>query len=120
MGEGGEMKDVLLHNPRCSKSRGALELLRERGVDVPVREYLKDAPSEQELRDIIAILGVRPVELARRGEPLFKELALSDASSDDAVLRALAANPVLIERPVLVYRGRAIIGRPPERILDLL
>jgi arsenate reductase len=113
------MTAQLLHNPRCSKSRQALELLGDRD-DVTVREYLKEPPTVDELRTIVTMLGVRPIELARRGETTFRELALSDDTPDDEVLRAMSENPILIERPILIVDGRAVIGRPPERVLELL
>ncbi|MCK6588166.1 MAG: arsenate reductase (glutaredoxin) [Polyangiaceae bacterium] len=114
------MTDVFLHNPRCGKSRAALELLREAGISLPVREYLRDPLTLEELRRLVQLLGVRPIAIARRGEPQFKTLALSDATSDEEVLRALAEHPILIERPIVVRGGRAVIGRPPERVRELI
>jgi arsenate reductase (glutaredoxin) len=114
------MSDLFLHNPRCSKSRAALELMREAGVELPVREYLREPLSVDELRRIVALLGVRPIDIARRGEPQFAELGLSDATPDDDVLRALAEHPILIERPIVVRGDRAVIGRPPETVREIL
>ena len=114
------MKDVYLHNPRCTKSRQGLAALKERGVDVPVREYLEDPPTEKELKQIAKLLGVRPIEMVRRGEEEFRKLKLSDATPDDDVIRAMAKHPILIERPILVRGSRAVIGRPTEKLLDLL
>jgi arsenate reductase (glutaredoxin) len=114
------MSDVFLHNPRCSKSRAALELVREAGVELPVREYLKVPPCIEELRHIVQLLGVRPIEIVRRGEELFKTLGLSDATSDEDVLRAMAEHPILIERPIVVRKGRAVVGRPPESVREIL
>jgi arsenate reductase len=114
------MTDVFLHNPRCSKSRAALELVREADADLPVREYLRDTLSIDELRAIVTILGVRPIEIVRRTEAPYAELGLSNATPDDDVLRAMAENPILIERPIIVRRGRAVVGRPPERVRDIL
>ena len=88
--------DVFLHNPRCSKSRSALELVRESGVELPVREYLREPLSIDELRRIVQLLGVRPIEIARRTEPQFAALGLSAATPAADVLRALAAHPVLV------------------------
>lgn len=113
------MTAQLLHNPRCSKSRHALELLRDRD-DVEVREYLKDPPSTDELRTIVKMLGIRPIDLVRRSEAAFAELGLSDATADDDVLRAMSEHPILIERPILIVDGKAVIGRPPERVLELM
>ena len=114
------MRDVFLHNPHCSKSRAALELVREAGVDLPVRNYLDDPPSVDELRGVVALLGVRPIEIARRGEPPFAALGLNDTTPDDEVLRALADHPILIERPIVVRNGRAVVGRPPESVRGVL
>jgi arsenate reductase len=114
------MTDVFLHNPRCSKSRAALELVRDAGVELPVREYLRDPLSVDELRPIVKMLGVRPIEIVRRGEAPFKALGLSDATPDDEVLRAMAENPILIERPIIVRGGRAVVGRPPEAVREIL
>jgi arsenate reductase len=114
------MDDVILHNPRCSKSRGALELLRERGANVAVREYLSDSPSVEELREVVRMLGVRPIEIVRKAETPYTDLRLSEATPDDEVLAAMAEHPILIERPIVVIGGRAVIGRPPEKILELL
>lgn len=113
------MIDVFLHNPRCSKSRAALELVREAGVELPVREYLHDPLSIDELRGIVQLLGVRPIDIVRRGESQYAALGLGDAT-DDEVLRAMAEHPVLIERPIVVRGGRAVVGRPPETVLEIL
>jgi arsenate reductase len=114
------MTDLFLHNPRCSKSRAALELVQDAGVTMVVREYLQEPLSIDELRRVVQLLGVRPIAIARRGEPSFAELGLSDATSDEEVLRVLAEHPILIERPIVIRGDRAVIGRPPERVLDLL
>ena len=111
----------LYHNPRCSKSRGALELLRERGIEPEIRAYLDTSPGEDELRQLVAMLEVSPRALLRTGEAEYRELGLDDASiTDDRIIAAMAAHPRLIERPIFVNGGRAVIGRPPERVLDLL
>ena len=112
--------DVFLHNPRCSKSRAALELVREAGIDLPVREYLERPLSVDELRRLVQLLGVRPIEITRRNESQFAACSLSDASEDEEVLRALAAHPILLERPIVVRGGRAVVGRPAERVEELL
>jgi len=114
------MTDVFLHNPRCSKSRATLEIVREADVELPVREYLRDPLSVEELRSIVEMLGVRPIEIVRRGEAPYAALGLSDATPDDDILRAMAENPILIERPIVVRGRRAVIGRPPERVRDIL
>lgn len=114
------MTDVFLHNPRCSKSRAALELVREAGVELPVREYLHEPLSVEELRRIVQLLGVRPIDIVRRGEPQYAALGLGDATPDDEVLRAMAEHPILVERPIVVRDGRAVVGRPPEAVRKLL
>lgn len=114
------MTDVFLHNPRCSKSRAALELVRDAGIELPVREYLRDPLSIDELRRIIQLLGLRPIDIARRGEPQYTALGLNDTTPDDEVLRALAEHPILIERPIAVRAGRAVVGRPPETVKEIL
>ena len=114
------MTDVFLHNPRCSKSRAALELVRAAGIDLPVREYLHDPLSIDELRRIVALLGVRPIDVVRRGEPQFAALGLSDATPDEGVLRAMVDHPILIERPIVVRGERAVVGRPPETVLEIV
>ncbi len=114
------MKDQYLHNPRCSKSRQALALLEEKGVDVDVRLYLEDTPSEQEIKALVRMLEVKPVELCRKGESVYKESGISTATSDDDVIRLMVANPILIERPILVRGGKARVGRPPETVLEII
>jgi arsenate reductase len=111
---------VLLHNPRCSKSRAAKALLDERGVAYRERRYLDDPLSLDELRALAAQLDAEPSRWVRSGEDAWTEAGLSPASSLDAVLRAIAAHPILLERPIFVRADRAVVGRPPERILDLL
>jgi arsenate reductase len=114
------MTDVFLHNPHCSKSRAALELVREAGLDLPVREYLHDPLSLDELRRLVALLGVRPIAITRRNEPQFAALGLSDATPDEEVFRAIAEHPILLERPIVVRGGRAVVGRPVERVREVV
>lgn len=112
---------VLYHNPRCSKSRGALELLQERGIEPQVVRYLDTPPDAATLRTLVRKLGIRPRELLRTGEEEYRSLGLADESvGDDAIIQAMAAHPRLIERPILMRDERAVIGRPPERVLELL
>ena len=114
------MPDLFLHNPRCSKSRAALQFVRDAGLELPVREYLHDPLSIDELRRIVHLLGVRPIDIVRPGEPQYAALGLSDATPDDEVLRAMAEHPILIERPIVVRGGRAVVGRPPEKVREIL
>jgi arsenate reductase (glutaredoxin) len=106
-------------NPSCSKCRGALEILESRGVEPEITRYLDDPPTAEEIRDVLVKLGLGPRDLVRTGEPIYAELGLADAT-DDELIEAMAANPILIERPVVIKGGRAIIGRPPERIHELV
>ncbi len=109
---------VIWHNPRCSKSRETLALLHARGIVPEVRLYLEDPPTAAELRAALTALGRPPAALVRRGEPAFRDLGLGTA--DDATLiAAMAAHPVLIERPLVLHAGRAALGRPPEAVLAL-
>lgn len=109
---------VIWHNPRCSKSRQTLAILEDRGLTPTVRRYLEDAPTEADLRAVLEMLGLPPSGLLRRGEAIAKEMGLKDAV-EDAILAAMVAHPVLIERPVVIHNGRARIGRPPEAVLEI-
>jgi len=111
---------VLYHNPRCGKSRNTLALLQERGADVTIVEYLKTPPSRAALADIVSKLGVPASEIVRRGEDVFREHYAGRELSESDWLDALAAHPILIERPIAVKGSRAVIGRPPENVLALL
>ena len=111
---------TLLHNPRCSKSRQALALLEAAGVELTVRRYL-DAPlTLEELRALHGQLSLPVKEWTRTKEGAFKEAGLSRDSGDEALLAAIAAHPILMERPVAVLGDRAVVGRPPERVDELL
>lgn len=112
---------TIFHNPRCSKSRAALQLLRDRGVQPTVVEYLRDPPSAQQIRELLRMLDMRPRELMRRKETVYAEQGLDAAGLDDAALiAAMHAHPVLIERPIVVAGTRAALGRPPENVLSIL
>lgn len=111
---------TIWHNPRCSKSRATLALLEARTSDITIRTYLEDAPSEDDLRQAIAALDVNAIDIMRQGEALFKELGLAPSMGDNALIAAMAAHPVLIERPIVFANGRAALGRPPTAVLDIL
>lgn len=111
---------IIWHNSRCSKSRQALALLEERGLAPRIRPYLEDAPSADELREVQAMLGLPAIGMMRRGEAVFRELGLSASDPDEVLISAMAAHPVLIERPVVLHDGRAVLGRPPEAVLGIL
>lgn len=112
---------TLYHNPRCSKSRGALELLEARGLAPTVVRYLETPPSAGELQALLGKLGIDARQLLRTGEDEYKALNLADSSLGEAhLIAAMVAHPKLIERPILVAGNRAVIGRPPEKVLELL
>jgi len=111
---------TIFHNPHCSKSRETLALLRGRGIEPRIVEYLKTPPSAAELTSIVAKLGIKPEALVRKGEDVYKAKYAGKTLSDAEWIAAMAANPVLIERPIVVAGDGAAIGRPPERALSLL
>jgi arsenate reductase len=111
---------TIYHNPRCSKSRNTLALLEESGIDPEVVLYLETQPSVVEITELLKQLGLTPHELVRRGEQDYKDCGLSRDSSDEDVLSAMAAHPKLIERPIVVMGDRAVLGRPPENVLELI
>jgi arsenate reductase len=110
----------IYHNPRCSKSRQTLSLIKEKGVEVEIIEYLKVIPSEKELISIIKLLGIKPEKLLRKGEADYKENFKGKILSDEEWISAMVQYPKLIERPIVVSDNKAILGRPPENVLDLL
>ncbi|MDA9207267.1 arsenate reductase (glutaredoxin) [Octadecabacter sp.] len=110
---------TIWHNPRCSKSRAALALLHDRGIQPAVRLYLKDAPSKEEIIAVRNALGVTAGAMMRKGEKVFKELGLAQAD-EDTLLTAMVDHPILIERPLVIHNTQAAIGRPPENVLGIL
>ncbi|MFG6498255.1 arsenate reductase (glutaredoxin) [Sulfitobacter sp. 1A13191] len=111
---------TLWHNPRCSKSRQTLALIEAAGVEVTLRRYLEDAPTRDEVIAARDALGLPAIKMMRTGEKLFKELGLTKDSPEEALIDAMAAHPILIERPIAFSTGRAVIGRPPEAVQALL
>ncbi|MFG6516086.1 arsenate reductase (glutaredoxin) [Sulfitobacter sp. 1A13496] len=111
---------TLWHNPRCSKSRQALALIEAAGVEVTLRRYLEDAPTRDEVIAARDALGLPAIKMIRTGEKLFKELGLTKDSPEETLIDAMAAHPILIERPIAFSTGRAVIGRPPEAVQALL
>ncbi|MGE0221666.1 MAG: arsenate reductase (glutaredoxin) [Acetobacteraceae bacterium] len=112
---------VIYHNPKCGTSRKVLGMLREAGVQPSVIEYLKTPPTRDELQALLGKLGMTPRELLRRKGTPYAELGLDDpAKSDDALIDAILAHPILMERPVVVTRRGARVCRPPDRLRDLL
>lgn len=115
------MKVIIYHNPRCSKSRQTLQLLREHGVEPEIVEYLQDPPDRKTLASILDMLGIEPRDLMRRNETPWKELGLADSKfGRDELIAAMIEHPILIERPIVVAGKRAVIGRPPEKVLEII
>jgi arsenate reductase len=115
------LSDVtIFHNPRCTKSRETLALLTARGIEPKIVEYLKAPPTAKELKAIVAKLGIKPEELVRKGEDVYKEKFAGKTLTDAQWIEALAANPILIERPIVVRGDKAVIGRPPQNIETIL
>ena len=111
----------IFHNPRCSKSRQTLELLQQKGIEPVIICYLETPPTEQELLHILDLLGCEPRELMRTKEAEYREQGLDNPDlSREALIRAMANTPKLIERPIVLANGKAAVGRPPENVLDIL
>lgn len=110
---------TLWHNPRCSKSRAVLALVEQSGMAVTLRKYLLDPPSEDELRQLLDVLGVDATQIIRKCERVFTDLALHDAPASQ-LIKAMSDHPILIERPILITPQGAAIGRPPEAVMPLL
>lgn len=110
----------IYHNPRCSKSRQTLELIRAEGIEPEIIEYLDEIPSEKELGELVRMLGISPEELIRKGEDDYKAKFKGKKLSDAEWIAAMVAHPKLIERPIVVREGKAVLGRPPENIRELL
>ncbi|CAA6804057.1 MAG: Arsenate reductase (EC [uncultured Sulfurovum sp.] len=113
-------KTIVWHNPRCSKSRNAVTLLEEKGVDAEVVKYLDTPPSRQELIEVLDMLGLSARGLMRTKEAIYKELGIKDINDEDMLINLMVANPKLIERPIVIKDGKAAIGRPIENIVALL
>jgi len=112
---------TLYHNPRCSKSRDALALLRAKGQEPEVVLYLETPPTAKQLKALLKKLGISARELLRKGEDAYQELNLSDPGlSETALIEAMVSNPKLIERPIAITGDKAVIGRPPENVLSLV
>lgn len=111
---------TLWHNPRCSKSRQALQLLEEAGAQVNLRKYLVDQPTRAEIDAVCEKLGLPALAMMRVGEKIYKDLGLAGESDPAALLEAMVEHPILIERPIAIRGDRAVIGRPPEDVLALL
>jgi arsenate reductase len=109
----------IYHNPRCSKSRQTLELIQQAGQQIEIIDYLNQPPSEKELTTIIKLLGINAEDLVRKGEDVYKEKFKGKKITQQEWVKILIEHPKLIERPIVIKRDTAIIGRPPEKVLEL-
>jgi arsenate reductase len=112
------MTVTIYHNPRCTKSRQTLELLRGRGIEPTIIEYLKTPPNAAELKKLLAMLGIKPRQLLRAKEA--REAGIAATLDGDALIQAMVKHPVVIERPIVVNGGKAALGRPPEAVTAIL
>jgi len=113
-------KVSIWHNPRCSKSRNAVALLEDEGVEAEIVKYLDTPPSKEKLEEILKMLGMNARALMRTKEAIYKDLGLKDVTDENALIEVMVANPKLIERPIVIKDGKAVIGRPIENIVALL
>ena len=111
---------TIYHNPHCSKSRQTLALLGEHGVEPKIVEYLQNPPDPETLETVLEKLGMEPQAAMRTKENEYRTLGLSGVTDSQSLIRAMTENPILIERPIVVSGSRARIGRPPEKVLELL
>jgi len=116
-------KIIVWHNPRCRKSREGLAMAektaREKGLELEIRKYLDNPPSEEEIKEVLKMTGMQPIELVRTKEAVWKENFKGKDLSDDEIVKAMASYPKLIERPVVMYNGKAVLARPAEKVLEL-
>lgn len=110
----------IYHNPRCGKSRDTIAIIREQGVEPEIVEYLKAVPSKQEMKDLLMKLNLKPSDLLRKGEAIFKEKFKGKNFEEEEWLQIMLEHPKLIERPIVVRGNKAIVGRPPEKVLELM
>ena len=110
----------LYHNSRCSKSRSGLEILEKSGKEYEVVKYLENVPTAKHLKDIIKLLAIKPIDLVRKNESIWKENFKNKNLNDAEIITAMIENPKLIERPIIINGNKAVIGRPPELILDII
>lgn len=115
------MTVTVYHNPRCSKSRAAMEYLEENGIEAEVIKYMDSPPDANDIKELLSMLGMSPRELMRKHEKVFKDAGLDDPTfTDDELIEAMAQCPSLIERPIIVNNGKAVLARPPETVQDIL
>lgn len=111
---------TIFHNPRCSKSRQTLEIIKDKGIEPEIVEYLKTPPNAAEIERILTLLNKSPRKLMRTKESVYKELGLADENDNNKLVTAMVNNPKLIERPIVIAKDKAVIGRPPEAVLDII
>lgn len=111
---------TIYHNPRCSKSREGLSLLENSGKEFEIKKYMETPISEEKLKEIITLLGIKPIDLVRKNEAIWKSEFKSKTLTDTQVIKAMIKNPRLIERPIVINDKQAVIGRPPVKILDII
>jgi len=109
----------IYHNPRCSKSRETLQIIKDAGVEVEIVEYLKSIPTAEDLKTILMKLNLKPTDILRKGEAVYKEKFKNSDFNDDEWIKVMIEYPKLIERPIVVKGNKAILGRPPQNVLDL-
>ena len=115
------MTVTVYHNPPCSKSRAAMEYLEENGIEAEVVKYMDSPPDANDIKELLSMLGMSPRELMRKHEKVFKDAGLDDPTfTDDELIEAMAQCPSLIERPIVVNNGKAVLARPPETVQDIL
>ena len=115
------MTVTIYHNPSCSKSRQTLEIIKKKGIEPIIIEYLKVPPTENKIKEILTLLDYAPRDLMRQEESAYTEFKLEDSSlSDDVLISFMVKNPILIERPIIISNNKVAIGRPPEKVLDIL
>ncbi|MEN8703180.1 MAG: arsenate reductase (glutaredoxin) [Polaribacter sp.] len=110
----------IYHNPRCRKSREGLQILENSGKEFEIVKYLENVPSEEELKEILRKLNFFPIQLVRKTEKIWKEEYKAKDLSDSKIIKAMTANPKLIERPIVINKNKAVIGRPSENILNII
>lgn len=113
-------KITIWHNPRCGKSRDSFKLLEEKGIDAEVVKYLDTPPTVEALKEVLGMLDMEPRELMRTKEKIYKELDLKNETNNEKLIDAMVKNPKLIERPIVIKDGKAVIGRPIEKVIELL
>ncbi|MCO6460365.1 MAG: arsenate reductase (glutaredoxin) [Saprospiraceae bacterium] len=114
------METIIYHNARCSKSRECLNILESKRDDVVIRNYLKEPPDYAEIEGLLKMLKLSPLEVIRHNENIFKENYAGKNLTDREWIEAIVENPILLERPIVVKDGKAVIGRPPSRVVEIL